>query len=282
MILPSRRRKVVGGLSWVEHVVVTSPPLPYSNSVLALWPIQGRLYLGYGEWSANLGPTDVISIGPEADVVTHLQDVGTEAFNVFRVIDGAIYAPYTDPHGAAQGAYGGYATNAGGTWRAVKMNLPMVHCFDIAKTSHGLFMTGSARAIDGTTEPVVVKSTDGGTVWTEVHHSERWSLGRYYGIVAEGDTIFVRHSNGQHPVEASSNGGLTWKGVSRPDLHHALSSDGYDDPPETITGWPVPLPSGATKPVRMGDRAYCAAQTGASVTIYRRPAPPRDSNSDRG
>lgn len=274
MIIPSHRRTNAIPAAWVVHSVLTSPPLPTSNSGLSLWPIDEKLYLGHGNWTSNLGPTSVLSIGPEGDLINHLPAAPTEAFNVFREIDGAIYAPYTDPQGATQGAYGGYATNAGGTWRAVKMNLPMVHCFDIVKTSHGLFMTGSARAVNGTTEPIVVKSTDGGTVWTEVHHSERWALGRYYGIVAEGDTIFVRHSNAQQPVEASSDGGLTWKSVSRPDLHNSLSSGGYDDPPETITDWTVFPPSGATKPVRMGDKAYCCAQTGTSVTIYRRPAPP--------
>lgn len=275
MILPSSRRSKTEVFSWATHAVVASPPLPTSNSRRSLWPIDGRLYLGHGEWTSNLGPTSILSVGPEGDLINHLPAVPTEAFDVFREIDGAIYAPYTDPQGATQGAYGGYATNAGGAWHAVKMNVPMVHSFDIVKTSHGLFMTGSARSVDGqTTEPVVVKSVDGGTVWAEVHHSERWALGRYYGIIAEGDTIFVRHSNGQQPVEASSDGGLTWKSVSRPDLHNSLSSGGYDDPHETITDWPVSLPSGATKPVRMGDKAYCCSQTGTSVTIYRRPAPP--------
>lgn len=271
MIIPSARRLSVSHGGWVEHAIIPSPPLPMSNSILSLWPIGDRLYLGHGEWTQNLGPTDIISVGSEGDVVIHLQDAGTEAFNVFRVIDGAVYAPYTDPHGAAQGAYGGYATNAGGTWRKVKMNVPMVHTFDVVQTSHGLFMSGSARAVDGTTEPVVVKSTDGGTTWAEVKAGHRKSLGRYYGIVAEGRTIFVRHSDGTLPVEASSDGGATWRRVSRPDLHARLAYGTYDDPPETIQDWPVPLPSRATKPVRMGDKAYCCAQTGSSVTIYRRP-----------
>lgn len=273
MILPSLPRVTEWDAhSWVENSIIDSPPLPASNSHLSLWPIGGRLYLGHGDWTVNLGPTNVISVGPDGDFITHLTAVPTEALDCFREIDGHVYAPLTDPRGNPPGAYGGYASNKSGSWAWYQTNITMVHCFDMVKTSHGLFMTGSARSVNGqTTEPVVVKSTDGGVTWTEVHHSTRAPLGRYYGIVAEGHRLFVRHSNNQQPVETSDNGGSTWRNVSRPDLHYRLSYGGYDDPPETITDWPVALPPGATAPVRMGDKAYCAAQTGSSVTIYRRP-----------
>ena len=274
MIIPSPRRRPATGNTWLTHAVIQSPPLSPRNSSIALWPLRNRLYIGHGEWNENLGPVSVLSVGGDGGLVNHLENAPTEAFNCFREIDGSIYAPYTDPKGVEQGGYGGYATNAGGVWHKVKMNVPMIHCFDIVKTSHGLFMTGSARADGNSSEPIVARSTDGGATWAETHHSSRWVEGRYYGIVAEGATLFVRHSNGQQSVESSINGGVTWRPVNRPDLHMRLSSVGYRVSGDTISDWPIKLPSGATKPVRMGDKAYCCAQTGTSVTIYRRPAPP--------
>lgn len=282
MIIPSARRWEAVEHLWSTFVSLGSPPLPSSNSVLNLWPYEGRLYVGHGEWTTNLGPTDVLSVGPEGDVVTHLENAPTEAFNVFREIDGWLYAPYTDPKGMG---FGGYATNEGGEWRAVTMNLSMVHTFDVAKTRHGLWMTGSARSIDGlTTEPVVVLSTDGGATWAEVKVGHRAPLGRYYGIWVEGDTVFVRHSDDSLPVEASSDGGATWAQVNRPDLHGSLTSIGYHRPDYARTPTPTPAqqvlrdwrsgtPELSSDPVVLDEKAYCIVRT-TPVTILRRPAPP--------
>lgn len=269
---------------WETHAVISPPLVPDRNSYLTLTPIDGRLYLGHGEWTANLGPTNVISIGTEGDVSVDLPDVFTDALNCFREIDGAIYSPYTDPRGPDKG---GYATNAGGDWHAVEFtSILMVHCFDMGATSHGLWMVGSAHREDNTTIPVVLLSTDDGATWTEVHAGSRGSLARYYGLWVEGDAVFVRQGAG--PVLTSSDGGQTWSETDRPDLRPALSSSGYRRPhyirtpdptpyEQVLRDWLPAMPAASSDFVVLDGVAYCAAQTGTSVTIYRRPAPPRET-----
>lgn len=282
MIIPSARRfpTTASTYVWDVHATITSPPLPLKNSRLSLFPIQGRLYLGHGEWTANLGPTNVISIGTEGDVTVDLPDVMSDAFNCFREIDGAIYAPYTDPRGADKG---GFATNVGGEWHAVEFTSTlMVHCFDMGATSHGLWMTGSAHREESTTIPVVLLSTDGGATWTEVQSGERGSVARYYGLWVEGDSVFVRQGSG--PVLTSSDGGQTWSEIDRPDLHLALSSSGYRRPhyvrtpdptpyEQVLRDWAPVMPAASSDFVVLDGVAYCAAQTGSLVTIHSRPAP---------
>lgn len=282
MIIPSARRTSPADSveAWETHAVISPPLVPDRNSYLTLTPINGRLYLGHGEWTSNLGPTNVISIGPDGDVTVDLPEVMSDALDTFREIDGAIYAPYTDPRGADKG---GFATNAGGEWHAVEFTSTlMVHCFDMGATSHGLWMVGSAHRVEGTTIPVVLLSTDGGATWTEVNAGPRGSMARYYGLWVEGDAVFVRQGSG--PVLTSSDGGQTWSEIDRPDLYLALSSSGHRRPhyvrtpdptpyEQVLRDWSPAMPAASSDFVVLDGVAYCAAQTGSLVTIYSRPAP---------
>lgn len=265
---------------WDRWVTLPEQPGPHT-----LHYAGGRLYVGAGDWTANLGPTDVVSVGLDGEVRVDLADVPTDALHCFREIDGAVYAPYTDPRGPDRG---GYVTNAGGEWHAVEFTSPlMVHCFDMGATSHGLWMTGSAHREDDTTIPVVLLSTDDGATWTEVHAGSRGPSARYFGLWAEGDAVFVRRDS-VPPVFTSSDGGQTWSEVDRPDLHPALSSWGYRRPhylrtpdptpyEQVLRNWTIALPPGGAHPTVVGEHAYVVAPDGDAWSIYRRPAPPRET-----
>lgn len=285
MIIPSHRRSTVSLSTWNEFV--TLPDLPVGGQGMSLHPVQGRLYVGYGDWTKNLGPTDVISVGIGGDVATHYVGAPADGLDLFREIDGWIYAPLTDPTGAEISPYGGYMTNKGGMWHLVKTDKPMVHTFDIGKTSHGLWLTGSAyiNGNDNGTNPSLLLSRDGGGTWEVAFYLPPTSLGRFYGLHIEGDQPYVQASGSGAPVFTSSDGGLTWHETSKAVPN--LSAFEYNrpmafrDPPaltaaqEAILNWGTEYPAEASDPVVISDSAYVVAPNGSGGhSIYRRPAPP--------
>lgn len=270
MIIPSSRRvSDPRSTSWARWV-----DLPGTlTSTLSIHAVSGRLFVGYGDWTANDGPRDVISVGTDGELVTHLEDSPTEAFNNFREIDGWVYGPLTDPKGTAKG---GYVTNEGGEWHTHLTDINMVHAFDICRTSHGLWLTGSARSIDSTTEPIVALSKDDGTTWTEVKVGVRGSVNRYYGILTVGDAVHVMEPDGG-PIVTTSDGGQTWhespltdrtvfSDYGRPDAYRVPNPTAQQ---KALRDWRVALPYRGKAPVVIGRDAYCLAGS----TIYRRPAP---------
>ena len=271
-----------GEHGWDEWAVLPEQPGPHT-----LHYADGRFYVGCGDWTANLGPTDLVSVALDGTVTTHYTDVPTDALNNFRLIGGAIYAPYTDPRGPDRG---GYVTNAGGSWRVVEFTSTlMVHCFDMGQTSHGLWMTGSAHREDSTTVPVVLLSTDDGETWTEMHAGERGPSARYYGLHIQGDQPYVqaRHDT---PLLTTTDGGATWveseaavppitsAGYAYPEAYRALNPTPEQ---QALREWGVMLPPGGVRPIVVGEYAYVAGTSGSGWAIYRTDAPERMQQQER-
>lgn len=213
---PRTRRVSFTPMQWKPWVTVPSAANKTSGSrqITTLNHIGDRLFVGYGDWGANNGPTDVVSVGIDSgDVQVHLKDVPTEAIDHYRVLDGAIYGPCTDPKW--YWGSGGYVTNAGGTWRVNESPPDMVHTFDIAKNADGLWLCGSR--LDSTNSDVghsvVILSKDDGQTWETVYQGEEaTAYSRIYWITALSDGVYTLDHQGV--VRHTVDGGTTWDVVS--------------------------------------------------------------------
>src|SRR5829696_5993845 len=65
----------------------------------------GRIYFGYGDIDANTGPIVISSYDPTTNQWQDHLTFDTERIERFRVIGGELWAPATDPHGAADPEY---------------------------------------------------------------------------------------------------------------------------------------------------------------------------------
>ena len=182
------------------------------KDISSLTLYQGRVYVGYGDYGANNGPTDVVSFDPDtAEVITHLTDVPTEAIFPYREFDGWLYGPCVDP--SWYYGPGGYVTNKGGEWHTVEVP-DMVHTFDVYADSRGTFVCGS-RLDKTNTEvgrAVVLFQPAGQATWELVLQSEdAGDYTRFYAFTAEGDELRVSYYNNQRQqVSYSSLDGKTW------------------------------------------------------------------------
>jgi hypothetical protein len=84
----------------------------------------GDLIAGYGDWTRNLDSLGVAAgrVGIEPyNIQTNswgtITYAGSEALDNFRIINGSIYAPTTDP---STNGLGGYMTNVTGSWQLHK------------------------------------------------------------------------------------------------------------------------------------------------------------------
>ena len=181
--------------------------------VSTLFPHQGRVFAGHGNYSANSGSTpvndgtDIGSYDPATGThVTEMDGFTTEEVQVFREIDGALYTPNVDPTGAT--AVQPYVTNASGTWGyAGEPVADAIHIFDIAKLGDEWFLFGSAwtstRGQAGTVQAAATiwSSADGLTDWTVVHQAPETAANydgyeRFYWGATHGDTLYAAATEG--------------------------------------------------------------------------------------
>lgn len=214
--LIGRRNKTIIRPIQQPHHFVTIPQAADKTfglkDISSLTLYQGRVYVGYGDYAANNGPTDVVSFDPDtAEVITHLKDVPTEAIFPYREFDGWLYGPYVDP--SWYYGPGGYVTNKGGEWHRVEVP-DMVHTFDVYADSRGTFVCGS-RLDETNTEvghAVVMFQPAGQATWERVFQSEdAGEYTRFYAFTTEGDELRVSYYNNQRQqVSYSSLDGKTW------------------------------------------------------------------------
>ncbi|HEX8113863.1 MAG TPA: hypothetical protein VF516_39295 [Kofleriaceae bacterium] len=97
------------GCTWQRlglHPQAAAQSTATGRALMTLCPWRGRLYIGYGDYQANTGPTAVTAWDPTrgAFVTVHTSD--TEAIYNFRPFGDALYAPATDRREHADYAVG--------------------------------------------------------------------------------------------------------------------------------------------------------------------------------
>lgn len=164
----------------VRHPDAVAQRTPAGRVVATLVPYRGRIYAGFGDYSANTGPIAVRAFDPAAgrfgDVLLRSY---TEAIYLYRELNGRLYAPHIDPSLLLDN--GGYAVcdERGENWRDVRP-VRVAHVFDVVTlTGTDLWMCGSDGA-----DAVVWHSPDRGATWAESLRDpptyER--IGRFYGL----------------------------------------------------------------------------------------------------
>lgn len=241
-VLPGRvKAKVQPGRGVWEtlppHPAVMAETTAEHQRIKALGVSDGVMLIGYGDWNENLGPVKVIGY----DLVTLLPvtlmeppaALGSEAWDIIRIIDGKAYLPHTDPTLNNQGAY---TTNENGVWETVMVgtNPSMIHTFDVIRFK-GRMMACGSQAADGSGAGVVhTETAPGSRVFTET------LLGGIRGPGARFYKFFVRDGGNEVMVQ-------NWSGV----LESFVTTDGDNwtaapSEPQGYSDTPDPLPTGYT------------------------------------
>jgi hypothetical protein len=181
-VVSGRRSPVAFRLALV-HGPASRQATPLGRRLGALEPWQGRLYLGYGDYDANTGPISISFFDPASKTITEELSFDTEAIALFRPLGDKLYAPATDPRGAAVD----YAV--GPPWSPVAA-FAATHVFDMAVVGADLFAVGSQDR-----DAVAWRSGDGGVQWTESVR-ESGAAGvfflRYYFAAVLGGKLYVQ------------------------------------------------------------------------------------------
>lgn len=125
---------------------------------------QGRVHLGYGDYSANTGPIEMVSFDPQLDDFVEHGSISTEDAQYFAIFDDMLFASDVDPRGHE--AIGSVFRLLDGcdTWETMTPVPGAVHNYGMAEFEGRLWLT--TGSLEGT--PARVMSTDdGGESWRE-------------------------------------------------------------------------------------------------------------------
>ncbi len=174
-----------------SHPFAITQSTDRGKQISTLFPWEGNLYMGYGDWQANTGPIHIVHYDPVSGLFVDEFTLGTESVQNYRSIDGNLYVTSIDPERSTDPDYA--TRTPGGAWTTVR-GPRLLHTFDINT------LTGTDIWLAGSTDPngEVHRSIDGGATWSEeVVLLPEFSFSRSY---------FVGVLNGKLYVEA-------WGGV---------------------------------------------------------------------
>lgn len=276
-------RKVYRPHEWTavpRHPSIAAQPAnSVGRQITFMHPYKGVVHVGYGDWSLNTGPMDVVGYDAlTAEPVTFLRGVPTEAFERVREYDGALYLPWADPLGGDH--TGGFATNEGGEWHNERVG-PMIHTLDMIKWKGSFYVCGSAMHDDSVpADPIgkgIVYRRKNGAWVTALEGIERAGMTRFYKfwVDAQGRLCVeeeVTHSTWRTWRTAD---GVVWTPDPVGYMVHgatAYSDKGRWD--EVSGGTPFPF-----NPAQQGLRGMQGCRTerhlwtydNATATIYRTP-----------
>lgn len=179
--------------------------------LVALFPWRGRLYAGYGDYTANTGPIAISPFDPATGAFEPAWVSDTEAIHNYRPIRDRLYAPATDPRSRAD-----YA--AGEPWADYEP-LTVTHAYDMA-TLDGtdLWLVGSQGS-----SAAAWRSLDDGATFARVQSTPAVSgiegdFARYYFAGVYADRLYLQaydYAGGAHPGSRVFDGS-TWS--DGPDL----------------------------------------------------------------
>jgi hypothetical protein len=193
---PKPKATTTGAMPKSLGLVATNPwaarqPTAWGRRLGAVEYLDGQVYVGYGDWGANTGPTQITSwSAQDAAWVEHLT-ADTEAIESLRTIGETMYVPMIDPRGnTADVAVSGpwHARSAGSAASAFQ------HVFDVAETADGLWMVGSKNGLEAA---LVMRSTDGGATWAE-SLVVPGPVNRFYSAAVLDGTLHVQDQYGTY------------------------------------------------------------------------------------
>ena len=137
--------------------------ITYSRNVWDMIWHEGKLWFGHGDYGSNTGPIDIISYDPREDRFAVEFTAPDETISRFRVIDGKLHSPGTDPKGPWD-LGNVYRQTTDGSWETVRTVPDAVHMFDVVEHDGALWVSGPYR------------STDAGQTWTKIDVGREYVL----------------------------------------------------------------------------------------------------------
>lgn len=203
-VTASAARQSPSTLQSIEQATATwlgNPIADVPYSARHIWDLQvwqGRVYVGYGDWNANLGPVNIWYYTPTASAFVSetvyvsearpAAPADEEAIDRYVVIDGDLYIPGTDPISTNSWDWGNFYHNDGMGWIKYRTIPYGVHTFDMAGYDGELF---ASIGPDGA--PGLLRSSDGGLVWTsaisEVNPDDYFN--RFYELYELNGSLFA-------------------------------------------------------------------------------------------
>lgn len=205
-----------------------------------LFAFDGRVHLGYGDYSANTGPIAMSAWDPALGGFADMGTLPTEEVLWLRAGDGALYAPAIDPDGHEESG-GVYRLDCGATqWYVAPPIDGAVHVYDVAARGDTIYTsTGSLTGAPA----LLLSSRDHGESWTELlrRESAPERFSRIYFVGATPSLLFA--SGRDHPDPSES---FAWLGRSNGELESLL------EPPE-----------GSLVPIVLGEALVVVAFSGS-------------------
>lgn len=144
-----------------------------ARNVWDLEAFDGRVYIGGGNTTTNPGPVNLWAFDHASGQFADRPErtIESEAIENFRVIDGALYVPNSDPTSGDQLKFDRLGED--GVWKTVSASPNLAHVRDMVETADGtLILVGNSRRPYPTVDengivtqpalPSIIKSTDGG------------------------------------------------------------------------------------------------------------------------
>lgn len=155
--------------------------------------VGNRLYAAYGDYNANTGPIDAVSLDLTALTVSVEAAFETEQTWTYRSVGGSVYVPYVDLTGPGTGD--ALAIGTDGVWSIISdVGSDPVHVHAVVVTTDGIFLFGCSNEPDPPNGGATVwRSTDDGATWTVVlaPRPDPTNFDRFYTAWAYGDDIYA-------------------------------------------------------------------------------------------
>jgi hypothetical protein len=140
-------------------------PSSTGRVIATLEVFNGRLYVGYGDYTADSGPIAVVAVDLETGTIGEpLLSHTSEAIYIYRQVAGQLFAPDIDPRGTRMAGFArGVAGVDADRWTDEKV-VRALHLFDVASfDGSDLWLFGSLGS-----DAVAWRSRDGGSIWSTI------------------------------------------------------------------------------------------------------------------
>lgn len=176
------------------HPFAAAQSTAQGKILAALYPFNGKLYVGFGDYGANTGPINIAPYDPATNTFSSsFLASNTESINNFREINGSLYAPAIDPRGSVYN----YLFAKGEPWNdAASSGVDGEHIFDVVSlTGTDLIAVGSGLS-SGSVNAAVWRTTDG-TNWAKILetppiNASSGGAARYYFAGIYNNKLYVQ------------------------------------------------------------------------------------------
>jgi Ca2+-binding RTX toxin-like protein len=230
MSAPGDAPAQAGGFQLIgTHPQASQQPTDRGKTLNFLRYWNGAIYAGYGDYDANTGPIAITPFALSTDQFAAQPALwaDSEELQVFRSLNGNLYAPSIDPRTADDYS----ETPLAGPWRGRNV-VDALHIYDMATRTGGeLWMVGSAGD-----NAVAWRSLDEGVTWSialAVPPRQSADFARFYFAGVHQNTLYVQavdNGGGKHPASEVFDGS-DWS--DGPDL---LPQGGYGYDTEQFDG----------------------------------------------